>query len=92
VVNEAMVCGLPVLVSENCGCVPELCRNGENGYTFNPYSTEDLVRAMLNISSNDEQLAAFGQASRRIISSFTPQSWATGLSGCVTAALDKRRP
>ena len=92
VVNEAMACSLPVLVSENCGCVPELCRNGENGFSFNPRSTEDIVRAMLRISSNEELLYAFGQASRRIVSSFTPQTWAAGLRDCVTAALHKGRP
>lgn len=91
VVNEAMACGLPVLVSENCGCVPELCRNGENGYTFNPHSTEDLAEAMLRISSDEERLSAFGQVSRRIISSFTPQTWAVGLKNCITAALDEKR-
>ncbi len=31
VVNEAMACGLPVLVSDICGCVPELVFQGVNG-------------------------------------------------------------
>lgn len=91
-VNEAMACGLPVLVSENCGCVPELCRDGENGYAFSPHSAGDLAEAMLRISSDEERLAAFGRASRRIISSFTPQTWAAGLKNCITAALDEKRP
>jgi 1,2-diacylglycerol 3-alpha-glucosyltransferase len=32
VVNEAMACGLPVVVSERCGCAPDLVVNGETGF------------------------------------------------------------
>lgn len=88
VVNEAMACGLPVLVSRNCGCVPELCRDGENGYSFDPCSVDQLAELMRRMSSNDGQLAAFGEASRRIVASFTPQTWAQGLKQCITAAVE----
>ena len=36
VVNEAMVCGLPVAVSDRCGCVPELVHPGRNGWLLDP--------------------------------------------------------
>jgi 1,2-diacylglycerol 3-alpha-glucosyltransferase len=36
VVNEAMACGLPVLVSDRCGCAPDLVPEGQNGFTFKP--------------------------------------------------------
>ena len=41
VVNEAMAAGLPVLVSDRCGCAPDLVAEGINGFTFPP---EDHVR------------------------------------------------
>lgn len=85
VVNEAMACGLPILVSDHCGCVPELCHVDENGYTFDPYSVDKLTRLMLNTSSSNGQLAAMGRASQSIVASFTPQTWATGLKDCITA-------
>src|SRR5262249_59830905 len=40
VVNEAMAAGLPVLVSERCGCGPDLVREGVNGFTFDPRQPE----------------------------------------------------
>jgi glycosyltransferase involved in cell wall biosynthesis len=36
VVNEAMAAGLPVLVSDRCGCAPDLVEVGVNGFTFDP--------------------------------------------------------
>jgi 1,2-diacylglycerol 3-alpha-glucosyltransferase len=42
VVNEAMASGLPVLVSERCGCAPDLVKNGVNGYTFDPYDIKEI--------------------------------------------------
>ncbi|MBN1359631.1 MAG: glycosyltransferase family 4 protein [Sedimentisphaerales bacterium] len=89
VVNEAMTCGLPVLVSRNCGCVPELCHDGENGYVFDPNSTAELTERMLRISASNGRLVAFGEASRRIIASFTPQTWAAGLSACINKVLQE---
>ena len=53
VVNEAMACGLPVLVSRYCGCVPELCRRGTNGYDFDPYNSEALAALMLKFSEGE---------------------------------------
>jgi len=34
VVNEALACGLPAVVSDTVGCGPDLIRNGETGFTF----------------------------------------------------------
>ena len=90
VVNEAMASGLPVLVSENCGCVPELCREGENGYSFNPESVEELAQHMLRISASEGQLEAFGKASRRTIAEFTLETWAEKLKECVIMAMKER--
>ncbi len=36
VVNEAMACGLPVIVSSRCGCAVDLVTPGENGFVFDP--------------------------------------------------------
>jgi glycosyltransferase involved in cell wall biosynthesis len=83
VVNEAMASGLPVLVSERCGCVPELVQAGLNGYAFNPYSTDDLAHAMARMASRDVDLKGMGEESRRIIAAYTPDAWARSLSDCV---------
>lgn len=50
-VNEAMACSRPVLVSDGCGCVPELVLDGETGYAFKQGSAEDLLKKMRNFGT-----------------------------------------
>ncbi len=83
VVNEAMAAGLPVLVSNRCGCVPELCHNGVNGYQFDPKDVNWLAYLMRRISSSEVDLERMGQASQRIIANFTPETWADALWDCI---------
>jgi glycosyltransferase involved in cell wall biosynthesis len=62
-VNEAMACGLPVIVSSACGCAPELIIEGETGYIFKSDNKQDLKNAILKMAdkiliSRMSQLAA----------------------------------
>jgi 1,2-diacylglycerol 3-alpha-glucosyltransferase len=79
VVNEAMACGLPVLVSENCGCAPDLCKNGINGHTFDPYDAEGLASLMAHYSNGKCDLRKMGVEGTSIIRQYTPDRWAHGL-------------
>jgi glycosyltransferase involved in cell wall biosynthesis len=87
VVNEAMAAGLPVLVSEACGCVPELVKDGVNGFTFDPRRPGALAERMGRIASlSDTERDRFGSASREIVSGWTPESWADALLRAVELA------
>ncbi len=92
VVNEAMASGLPVLVSNRCGCAQDLVREGVNGFTFDPYDVDQMARLMLKMSSSDFPLAAFGSASREIVSHWGPERFAEGLSQAVKVALSTPIP
>jgi glycosyltransferase involved in cell wall biosynthesis len=86
VVNEAMASGLPVLVSNSCGCAPDLVREGENGYTFDPANIGQLVDFMRQISiSSFRQLQGMSEASRDIVSQFTLQIWADNLARALSS-------
>ncbi len=87
VVNEAMASGLPVLVSERCGCAPDLVENGRNGYTFDPHDVDALARLMLKITSDACDRAAMGQASQDVIARWSPETFAEGLRLAAHAAL-----
>lgn len=87
VVNEAMAAGLPVLVSNRCGCAPDLVREGENGFTFNPYNVNELTDLLIKLSSNSVDLTAMGQASQRIIAAWTPETFAKNLVLAAKTAL-----
>jgi len=91
VVNEAAASGLPMLASQACGCVPELVHRGVNGYCFDPYDVEALAELMLTMSGGDVDLQAFGEASRRIVSLYTPETWARALADCVQTRLETKR-
>ena len=43
VVNEALYCGLKVVVSDVCGCADDLVKIGENGYVFKSANISDLT-------------------------------------------------
>ena len=92
VVNEAMASGLPVLVSNRCGCAADLVKEGVNGFTFDPLDPEQLPQLMLKIAASSFPLSEFGSASREIISAWGPERFAGGLRDAVTVALTKPRP
>lgn len=72
VVNEAMVCGLPVLVSDRCGCAEDLVREGENGFTFPPESETRLAeRLRTAMDLPDETRRRMGDASRQQVRAFS---------------------
>jgi len=72
VVHEAMLCDNAILVSQRCGCSKDLVENGENGFTFDPYSIDDL-RQKLNLLLK-EDLKAFGKHSGKLIEKYTPEN------------------
>lgn len=87
VVNEAMAAGLPVLVSERCGCAPELVREGVNGFTFDPHDVQGIADLMFCMAHGDNDRDAMGRASGEIISDWGPERFADGLTQAVQAAL-----
>jgi hypothetical protein len=92
VVNEAMASGLPVLVSDHCGCATDLVDNLRNGFTFDPTNVEALAALFLRISTGELDLAAMGHASREMIARWSPQTFATNLCRAGRAAQAIQRP
>jgi glycosyltransferase involved in cell wall biosynthesis len=93
VVNEAMASGLPVLVSNRCGCAPDLVEDGVNGFTFDPSRVEALAGLMQRVAAlTDEERAAMGRAGQRIIADWGPERFADGLMQAPEAALRSPPP
>jgi 1,2-diacylglycerol 3-alpha-glucosyltransferase len=87
VVNEAMATGLPVIVSNRCGCVPDLVAEGKNGFTFDPGSLKSLSKLMLDMwRLSKRRLEEMRAESRHIVESFTPAHFATGAERAIDAA------
>ena len=85
VVNEAIAAGLPVIVSNRCGCAPELV-NG-NGFTFDPTNESELVARLLEMASlSDLQRKHFSENSYGISANFGPERFGEGLKGAAAVA------
>lgn len=90
VVNEAMAAGLPVLVSDRCGCFEDLVIEGVNGFGFDPENQQQLINIMIKVSSGDIDLQAMGKASLQHIQKYSPDYFAQGLKQAVDYALAHR--
>ncbi len=71
VINEAMVCGKPVIISDKCGCVADLVPNGEEGIVFESDSVESLSTAMEQFMGNPAMVYTMGRAARQRIAQYT---------------------
>jgi glycosyltransferase involved in cell wall biosynthesis len=92
VVNEAMAAGLPVMVSDRCGCAGDLVRRGENGFTFDPAEVDELAELLGRVSAPETDRVVMGEASRRIIAAWTPEVFAASLQRAAEAACAAPRP
>jgi glycosyltransferase involved in cell wall biosynthesis len=88
VVNEAMAAGLPVIVSNRCGCVPELVEPGGNGYIFNPLDEDDLAESMSKVHADPNRREKMGRRSLEVISEWDVSRFASGLLRAAETATD----
>ena len=92
VVNEAMASGLPVMVSNRCGCAPELVREGVNGFTFDPDNQAELTARLLAMASVPcEERARMGEIGQQIIKDFGPERFGEGLENAARLAVSSPR-
>jgi glycosyltransferase involved in cell wall biosynthesis len=90
VVNEALATGLPVLVSDRCGCAPELVQEGRNGFCFAPEDVPRLAQLMVSMACADQPTrVAFGEMSRRIVEPYSTEEWARRLTRLVRNLLSE---
>lgn len=87
VVNEALASGLPALVSNRCGCFPELIQEGRNGFGFDPENIEALALLMLKVSQGEVDLTQMSQSAIEHIQQFSPNAFGHGFAQAVEYAL-----
>jgi 1,2-diacylglycerol 3-alpha-glucosyltransferase len=88
VVNEAIASGLPVIVSERCGCVPELVQG--SGFTFNPMDEHELASLLFKMATlSDDERKRLGDASYMIAAKFLPERFGEGLDCSARVAMER---
>jgi 1,2-diacylglycerol 3-alpha-glucosyltransferase len=83
VVNEAMACGLPVLVSNAAGCAADLVRDQWNGATVHAGNVAQLSAVMRRLANDPDLRRLMGLRSAELIQQYSPRSWCIGLAGAV---------
>lgn len=80
VVNEAMACGLPIIVSSVAGCAANLVEDGRNGYVVPSRDSEKLSIAIDSVLRHTELKRRMGERSLELIRNYSPEACADGLA------------
>jgi len=87
VVNEAMACKLPVVVSTAAGCAEDLVQDRWNGHKFTGGEITQLATLMKNMACDKSSRREMGEHSYQRIQEYSPEICANGIA---TAALSQR--
>ena len=74
VVNEAMACGLPVIVSDRCGCAADLVRDGQNGFVIDPAQPPQLTHRLVQFMNGTADARQLGLAAQATIAPYSPEA------------------
>jgi glycosyltransferase involved in cell wall biosynthesis len=83
VVNEAMLCGLPAVVSDRVGAKFDLVRANENGYIYPAGDVGALAAILRQIMSDPEKRASMSAAARRRMETWSPKEYADSVAKAV---------
>ena len=73
VVNEAMLCGCPVIVSDRVGAGPDLVSAGQNGHIFPCGDVDQLAALLRDVLSDRARLKRMGDAARLRMATWSPK-------------------
>ncbi|MFY7965477.1 MAG: glycosyltransferase family 4 protein [Chitinophagaceae bacterium] len=76
VVNEAMACGIPAIVSTKVGCAADLIDNGKNGFVFKADDEFELKNALKTAYDSKHCYASFSKNASDTISFYTIENTA----------------
>jgi glycosyltransferase involved in cell wall biosynthesis len=91
VVNEAMSCGLPVIVTSVAGCAADLVQNGGNGFVVPPGDPSQLAAPMARLAGDSGLRQEMGSRSRERVAAYSPAAWADGVVEAVESVCARER-
>jgi glycosyltransferase involved in cell wall biosynthesis len=87
VVNEAMACGRPCIVSDRVGCGPDLVVPRETGSIFPLGDVEALAKAMLELAGNPERMISMGIGARSRLTNYSVEAAVDGVMQALMATV-----
>ena len=82
VVNEAMVCGLPAIVSDRVGCHKDMVCPGQTGEVFPFGDHKALAGFLVSFASNPEEVHLMGKRAKQKAASYSLEKV---VDGCIEA-------
>lgn len=83
VVNEAMACGLPCIVSDACGAAADMILEGKTGFTYPMGDVPRLAELMMFMAGNKEDLRAMGRYAAAHVQNFSVASTVSALENAL---------
>jgi glycosyltransferase involved in cell wall biosynthesis len=71
VLNEAMACGLPGIVSDTCGAAYDMIIDGKTGYSYTMGDVEQLSKLMVYMSNSLDNCKKMGQQAEKHVQNFS---------------------
>ena len=90
VVNEAMLCGCPVIVSDRVGARFDLVREGETGFIFPVTNVEALTALLCENLTTRSRLNQIASAAREQMKGWSPEKNVEGLIEAIVRAVRHR--
>lgn len=91
VVNEAMACGLPIIVSNVAGCSADLVGEGWNGCVVPPQDSEKLSLAIDSVVRDPGLRQRMSVHSLERVRNYSPEACADGLAAAAVGAESRGR-
>jgi len=90
-VNEAMACGLPIIVTDVAGCASDLVEDGWNGSVVPAANPDQLSAAINSLLRQPELSRQMSARSAERIQAYSPQACASGLAAAVLTPRAEKR-
>ena len=89
IVNEVMCAGVPVIVADEVGCVPDIVRQGENGLLVKAGDVSSLTVALHRLLADESERTAMGRKSLEIIRGWSYERCRIGMLAAIKGFNEK---
>lgn len=83
VVNEAMACGVAVIVSRIAGCATDLIQEEWNGLLIEPRDVSSLKAAISKLAGRGDLCVNMGAHASEQVARFSPRAWSVGVADAI---------
>lgn len=90
VVNEAMACGLPAIVSDRVGCGPDLVENSVTGFVFPFGDIDALAGRLLDMASDIEKRLQMGKNAMEKVRGYSVEKALEGTLNAINFVVRQR--